>query len=373
MADVDAVVVGAGVVGLAIARSLALAGRETLILEAERSFGSGTSSRNSEVIHAGIYYPAGSLKARACVRGRELLYRYCEDRNVPHRRCGKLIVAADAEQAPALEKLDAAARRNGVGSLRMLDAAAVRALEPAVRAVAGLHSPETGIVDSHALMTALLGDAEAHGATLVRSTRVERASRSRDGWAIRLAGEEEPAVETRLLVNAAGLGAQALGARIEGSPAPPPSRYAKGSYFGYAGRAPFRRLIYPLPEPGGLGIHLTLDMAGRARFGPDVEWLAEPDYRVEDAKRARFAQSIRRWWPEIDPERLAVDYAGVRPKLSGPGEPAADFIVEGPEEHGAPGLVSLYGIESPGLTACLALAELVTAKLLGRQAMDVAA
>lgn len=371
MAGVDTVVVGAGAVGLAAARALAAEGLEVLILEADDRFGSGVSSRNSEVVHAGIYYPAGSLKARLCLRGRELLYRFCEARGVPHRRCGKLIVAAEERQAPELAVLERAAAANGVRTLRMLGGAEARALEPDLSAAAALHSPDTGVVDSHAFMAALLGEAEAGGATLVRRTRVERVTRAPNGWGVHLAGEPGPAVEARLLVNAAGLDAHLLVARIEGLGGVPAVRYAKGSYFGHAGRVPFRRLIYPLPEPGGLGVHLTLDMAGRARFGPDVEWVDRPDYAVDPGKRGRFADAIRRWWPGLDPERLAVDYAGVRPKLSGPGEPPADFLVQGPRDHGLPGLVNLLGIESPGLTASLALAELVAAELAERS--DLAA
>jgi L-2-hydroxyglutarate oxidase LhgO len=361
VAKVDVVVIGAGAVGLAIARAFAMQGHEVLILEAEPRFGSGISSRNSEVIHAGLYYEPGSLKARTCLRGRDLLLRYCAQRRVPHAQCGKLIVAVEDAQVAALHDLQANAEGCGVTVLRALDREEVRRLEPQLRAVAALHSPVTAILDSHAYMTALLADAEADGARLVCNTAVGRVRRVADGWGVCIGGDAEPAVTARWVVNAAGLGAQQVAERIEGAPPPPPLHYAKGNYFGYAGRTPFARLIYPLPEPGGLGVHLTLDLAGRGRFGPDVEWLEEPDYEVSLARRDAFADAIRRWWPEVETERLQPDYTGVRPKLSGPGEPAADFRIEGPAEHGLDGLVNLFGIESPGLTASLAIAELVAA------------
>jgi L-2-hydroxyglutarate oxidase LhgO len=360
----DCVVVGAGVVGLAVARAMALAGRETMVLDGERHFGSWTSSRNSEVIHAGIYYPAGSLKAELCVEGRELLYAFCAERGVPHRRCGKLIVAADDHQSAQLDAIHRAACANGVGDLARLTGDQARALEPEVACAEALLSPSTGIVDSHAFMLALIGEAEAHGAQVVLDTSVERIAR-RDGvWEVWFAGGDEP-LRARAVINAAGLGAQALAARTEGLPADavPPLSLCKGVYFTYAGRAPFDRLIYPVPEPGGLGTHLTLDMAGQARFGPDVEWIDHVDYDVDPSARDRFAASIRRFWPGLDADRLSPGYAGVRPKLSGPGQRAADFAISGPADHGLTGLVNLFGIESPGLTASLAIAERVARRL----------
>jgi L-2-hydroxyglutarate oxidase LhgO len=361
---IDAVVVGAGVVGLAVARALALSGRETMVLEGEHHFGTWTSARNSEVIHAGIYYPKGSLKAELCVEGRERLYAFCAERGVPHRRCGKLIVAADESQFADLDKVEQAALGNGVDDLIRLTGEEARALEPEVACAAALLSPSTGIVDSHAYMLALLGEAEANGAMLVLDTRVERIERQDGVWAVWFEGAEEPLL-TRAVVNSAGLEAQALAGRIERlDPAHVPSIHlAKGVYFTYSGRAPFKRLIYPVPEPGGLGTHLTLDLGGQAKFGPDVEWVEAVDYEVDPARQPKFEASIRRFWPGLDPDRLSSGYAGVRPKLSGPGQPAADFVISGPEAHGLEGLVNLFGIESPGLTASLAIAERVVQAL----------
>jgi L-2-hydroxyglutarate oxidase LhgO len=355
----DCVVVGAGVIGLAVARALARAGLETVIVERHRSFGTETSSRNSEVIHAGIYYPPGSLKARLCVRGRELLYDYCAEHGVPHRRVGKLIVATHESQIGALQRLLAQARANGVDDLRLIDRAVLRAAEPAIAGVAVLESPSTGIVDAHALMLALLGDAEAHGAGIAYRTEIEAACVRPGHIELRLVGEDEPQIAARWLVNCAGLEAPALLGRIEGFPADwrPRARLAKGSYFSLQGRSPFSRLVYPLPEPGGLGIHMTLDLGGRARFGPDVEWVETPDYTVDPGRAARFYDAIRRYWPGLPAGALEPAYAGIRPKISGPGEPAADFRIDGPADHGVPGIVSLLGIESPGLTASLAIAE----------------
>jgi L-2-hydroxyglutarate oxidase LhgO len=355
---VDAIVIGAGVVGLAIARTLAMRGRNVLIVEAERMIGSGTSSRNSEVIHAGIYYPAGSLKARLCVEGRERLYAYCAARGVPHRRCGKLIVAATGQEA-ALAAIEHAAVANGVVDLEAIDSGRLRAHAPDLAGCGALYSPSTGIIDSHTLMLALLGEAETHGAMLAVDTRVEGVRRIADGWAIVVTGEVDPVVAAPVLVNAAGLSAVDVAARIEGGdPALlPVQHYARGAYFAYSGKHPFDNLVYPVPEPGGLGIHLTLDMGGSARFGPDVTWVDAPDYTVDPAQRDRFADAIRRYWPGVEAERLYPSYAGVRPKLSGPGEPAADFGIDGPQAHGHSGLVNLFGIESPGLTASLAIAE----------------
>ncbi len=357
MDRVDVAVIGAGLVGLATARALALAGREVVILEAEDAIGTHTSSRNSEVIHAGIYYPQGSLKARACVAGRERLYAYCAERGVPHRRCGKLIVATDAAQEEELEGIRRKAHANGVTDVAPVSLAQVHAWEPELRAVAALHSPSTGIIDSHALMLSFLGDAENAGAMLALKSPLERAQVRPDGIALWVAGADPVLAGT--VVNCAGLRAPSLARRFEGYPAElaPRELYAKGNYYTLERRAPFSRLVYPVPEPGGLGVHVTLDLGGRARFGPDVEWVDAIDYRVDPARAERFYAAIRRYWPGLPDGALAPGYAGVRPKISARGEPAADFVVQGPGEHGVPGLVHLFGIESPGLTASLALAD----------------
>jgi len=361
MEDVDVAIVGAGVVGLAVARALALQGREVLILEAESAFGTGTSARNSEVIHAGIYYPNGSLKARLCVAGRGLLYDYCEQRGIPHRRCGKLIVATSEAQLGELSRIRSAARANGV-ELDLLTAPQARALEPELACVGALHSLTTGIVDSHAYMLALLGDAEANGATLACGSRVKCTELHSDGIEVHVEESETP-LRARLFVNCAGLNAPQLAGAMAGFPSQhvPRAWLAKGNYFTLSGRAPFSRLVYPVPEPGGLGIHLTLDLAGRARFGPDVQWIDSLDYSVDPQRSERFYPAIRTYWPALAHGSLQPAYAGVRPKISGPGEPAADFRVEGPEVHGVPGVINLFGIESPGLTASLAIAGQVAA------------
>lgn len=365
MDKVDAIVVGAGVVGLAIGRALALGGKETLILDREAAFGTATSSRNSEVIHAGLYYPAESLKAELCVAGRDRLYAFCAKRGVPHHRIGKLIVALEPGQEAGLDSIEAAADAAGAGDLHRLSRAEARAYEPDMVAHEALFSPMTGIIDSHALMLALLGEAEANEARFVGNAAVERISWHSGSWQVHLAGEADAIVGAPLLVNAAGLGAQALAAATEGLPklSIPPLYLARGNYFTYAGRTPFKHLIYPLPEPGGLGTHLTLDLAGQARFGPDVEWLKAIDYRVDPGRRARIAAAARRIWPGCDPERLEPGYSGIRPKLSGPGEAAADFVLSGPSDHRCEGLVNLFGIESPGLTASLAIADRVVGML----------
>ena len=331
MDNVDVVVIGAGVVGLACAKHLAEAGREVIVLEAETAFGTGISARNSEVIHAGLYYPPGSLKAQLCVQGRQALYAYCAERGIAHRRIGKLVVASRAPQLHALEAIAARARATGVDDLRLLDSAGVRALEPELDAAGGLFSPSTGIVDSHGLMQALLADAERHGAVLALASPV------RSGWADR------------------------DGITLEVGGSAPQAFYARGVYFSLVGRAPFSHLIYPIPEPRGLGVHLTLDLGGQARFGPDVEWIERPDYQVDPARAERFYTAIRNWWPRLADGRLQPAYAGVRPKIVGPGEADADFRIDGPAAHGVPGLVHLYGIESPGLTAALAIGARVAA------------
>lgn len=359
---VDCSVVGAGIVGLAIARALALRGREVLILEQHGAIGSETSARNSEVLHAGLYYPSGSLKARLCVDGRRQLVDYLAARALPHRLCGKLLVARGEAQRAALERLHAQALANGVAGLNRLDGAGARALEPALRCDAALLSPATGIVDTHALMLSLLGDAENAGATLALRSRV-RAGRVRDHGIELLVqaseGTEPLHLTSRSVVNAAGLHAQALARALAGlAPAQVPARLlAKGNYFTLRGKSPFSRLVYPMPDAAGLGVHLTLDLAGQARFGPDVEWVDTLDYRVDPARAARFADAIRGWWPELDAADLQPGYAGIRPKLAGPGAAPADFRIDGPARHGVPGLVNLFGIESPGLTASLAIGE----------------
>ncbi|MGQ9365524.1 NAD(P)/FAD-dependent oxidoreductase [Azospirillum sp. ST 5-10] len=368
MDRVDCVVVGAGVVGLAVARRLAMSGREVVVLEAAEAIGTGTSSRNSEVIHAGIYYPAGSLKARLCVAGRDALYAYCAGRGIAHRRLGKLIVATDEEQVANLAAIRRQAAANGVDDLQSLDAGAVRALEPDLHAVAALLSPSTGIVDSHGLMLALQGEAEGHGAMVAFHSPLLGARVAGRGLEVAVGGAEPMRLACTVLVNAAGLGAWRVARAVEGLPAAavPPQHLAKGNYYALGhGRAPFRHLVYPVPEDGGLGVHLTLDLAGQARFGPDVEWLAGADYdHTVDPRRAdRFYASIRRYWPGLPDAALVPAYCGIRPKLSGPGAPAADFLVQGPRDHGVPGLVNLFGIESPGLTACLALADAVAMAL----------
>jgi L-2-hydroxyglutarate oxidase LhgO len=360
---IDTAVIGAGLVGLAVARALALSGREVVILEAEDAIGTHTSSRNSEVIHAGIYYPQGSLKARACVEGRERLYAYCAERGVPHRRCGKLIVATDAAQEGELEGIRRKAHANGVTDVVRLGVDEARALEPALSFVAALHSPSTGIVDSHALMLAYLGDAENAGAMLALKSPLDKGVVRPEGIELHVAGAEP--LLARAVVNSAGLRAPSLARRIEGFPAAlaPRELYAKGNYYSLSRRAPFSRLVYPVPEPGGLGVHVTLDLGGRARFGPDVQWVDAPDYRVDPQRAHAFYAAIRRYWPGLPDGALEPGYAGIRPKISGPGEPAADFVVQGPREHGVAGLVNLFGIESPGLTASLALADDVAAHL----------
>ncbi|MCE5234084.1 MAG: NAD(P)/FAD-dependent oxidoreductase [Mizugakiibacter sp.] len=363
--DVEAIVVGAGVVGLACAHALAAAGREVWVLEAEPKAGEGISSRNSGVIHAGLYYPSGSLKARLCVRGNALLYAWCQAHAVPHRRLGKLVVAASAGEVDALRALQTRAQANGAQGLRWLDAEAAQALEPALRCAAALESPSSGIVDVPAYVISLLGAIEHAGGQVLVRTRVGRAVREADGFRVETA--DGGAARCRVLVNAAGLGAVELARRVEGLDARhvPALHYAAGHYYALHGRAPFARLIYPLPQQQGLGVHLGFDMAGRARFGPDVRWLAAPDYRFDDSRRTRFADAVRAWWPALRDEDLAPDFVGVRPKLAGPGEPMADFRIDDAAVHGVPGLVNLFGIESPGLTASLALGEEVRDRLAG--------
>lgn len=370
MERTGAVVIGAGVVGLACARALARRGIETVIVERHESIGSETSSRNSEVIHAGLYYPPGSLKAELCVAGQALLYDFCQLHHVAHRRSGKLIVATSAGQEAGLLALQASGAANGVAGLQLLNRQQAQALEPQLQCSAALLSPSTGIIDSHALLLALLGDAEAHGASLALRTPIIAAELSAHGHVLHIGGSEPLELAADIVINAAGLNAPALAGHFVGLAAEhlPTAHFAKGNYYALAGKAPFSRLIYPLPEPGGLGVHLTLDLGGQARFGPDVEWLAEyddnaPDYRVCPQRADAFYAEVRRYWPQLREGALSPAYAGIRPKIAGPGQPAADFLIQGPATHGIAGLVNLFGIESPGLTASLAIAERVCATL----------
>ena len=361
--ELDVAVVGAGLVGLSTAMALLAArpGLRVAVLEKEGRIAAHQSGRNSGVLHAGLYYAPGSLKARLCVRGRAMLYAYCRDHGVEHRRMGKLIVAGDTAQIPALRALEALAAKNGVDDLAWLDAPAARKLEPALNAAAALLSPSTGIVDSHGLMLAFLGDAEAAGAVLAPNSPVQGGTVAADGFELAVGGADPLDLRCRYLVNAAGLDAQPVALALRGlDPAVvPPRHLAKGNYFVLGGRAPFRHLVYPVPEAAGLGVHLTLDLAGRARFGPDVEWIEAVDYRVDPRRAEKFYGAIRRYWPDLPDGALEPGYAGIRPKLQKPGEPPADFVVQGPERHGVPRLVNLFGIESPGLTSALAIAELV--------------
>ena len=367
MDQVDAVVIGAGVVGLAVARALALQGREVMVLERAEAIGTGTSSRNSEVIHAGIYYPAGSLKARLCVQGKALLYAYCEQRGIGHRRCGKLIVATDDAQAASLAGIQARAAANGVDDLVLLTAAQAQAMEPQLACVASLHSPSTGIVDSHGLMLSLLGDLENAGGLLAVDSAVsgiDARHAAADGLV--LTAQDGTEIAAGVVVNAAGLEAPALATRTLGlrADAVPTAWFAKGNYFTLSGRSPFARLIYPVPESAGLGVHLTLDLGGQAKFGPDVQWTDRADDLVVDPARGEaFYAEVRKYWPGLPDGALVPGYAGIRPKISGPGAPAADFLIQGPRAHGAAGLVNLFGIESPGLTSSLAIGEYVAALL----------
>jgi L-2-hydroxyglutarate oxidase LhgO len=374
MERIDCIVIGAGVVGLAVARGLALAGREVVLLEAADAIGTETSSRNSEVIHAGIYYPAGSLKAELCVAGRQRLYRYCAEHGVPHARVGKLIVASAPDQMATLGEIKAKAAANGVTDLDFVSLASVRQMEPELQVVGALESPSSGIIDSHSYMLALQGDAEDRGMAIAFGTPVTGGRVRDDGIEIATGGAAPMALVANLVVNSAGLHATRVAAAIAGVPAGsvPPMHYAKGNYFGLNGRNPFRRLVYPVPEPGGLGVHVTLDMGGRCRFGPDVEWIETLDYAVDPARAEPFYAAVRRYWPGLPDGALTPDYAGIRAKITPRGAPAADFVIQGPREHGVAGLVNLYGIESPGLTASLAIADKVVALSLGEAAVRAA-
>ncbi len=366
--SVDTVVIGAGVVGLAVARALALAGQEVMVLEAESAIGTQTSSRNSEVIHAGLYYPQGSLKARLCVQGRQQLYAYCQERGIAHQRCGKLVVATSESHIPKLHELMAKAAANGVTDLQLLSREQALAIEPALHALAAVWSPSTGIVDSHGVMLSLQADLEHAGGMVVCHAKVERLvveSGLNSGFEIHT--QDGTALSARRVVNAAGLHAVALAHEVQGMPqadlphsALPKAYFAKGHYFNLSCRSPFSHLIYPVPEAAGLGVHLTLDLAGQAKFGPDVEWVDSPDdLEVKPERADIFYQEIRKYWPELPDGALVPGYAGIRPKISGPGEAAQDFVIQGPKQHGVASLVHLLGIESPGLTSCLALGDAV--------------
>jgi L-2-hydroxyglutarate oxidase LhgO len=356
-------VVGAGIIGLAVARALAQRGDDVIVAEAAAAIGTGTSSRNSEVIHGGMYYPTGSVRARHCVAGRRLLYAYCSAHGVAHRRCGKLIVATNDDERAKVEAIHTQGLANGVEGLLLIDGAAARTLEPELSCIAALLSPETGIIDSHAYMLALRGDIEDHGGAIAFNTSATTLSRRNGRWSVRFGGGD--VFDFDAVINCAGLGAQALAHRIEGYP---PARVprlvlVKGNYFSYAGRPAFTRLIYPMPADGGLGVHVTLDLAGRMRFGPDTEWIEQENYDVDPHRADSFYARVRSYWPGLRDGTLTPDYAGIRPKLTGRGEPQADFLIDGPAEHGLDGLVQLFGIESPGLTSSLSLADEVAKRL----------
>ena len=364
---IECAVIGAGVVGLAVARRLAMSGREVVILEAENAFGTHTSSRNSEVIHAGIYYPTRSLKARLCVAGRKALYRYCAEHDVKHRRIGKIIVACDDSELPGLKKYQQQAETNGVDNLQFLAAGALAEMEPEVRCVAGLLSPSTGIIDSHGLMLEYLGDAERHGASLALGSPVVSGRVESGGIVLEVGGTEPMTVQCDIVVNSAGLNAQAMARSIAGIPPHtiPPTCYAIGHYYTLTGAAPFRRLVYPVARQDWLGVHVTVDLGGQVKFGPDFSWIDRIDYRFDESRAAAFYTAIRRYYPALKDGTLQPGYTGIRPKIHGPGQPAPDFVIQGAREHGVAGLVNLYGIESPGLTSSLAIADHVASVLRG--------
>jgi L-2-hydroxyglutarate oxidase LhgO len=358
-------IIGAGVIGLGVARAVARRGHDVVVAEAASAIGTVTSSRNSEVIHGGMYYPTGSTRARVSVRGRRMLYDFCASHGVPHRRCGKLVVAVNDAERERLESIAQQGETNGVEDLRMMDGVAARALEPQLSCIAALLSPHTGILDAHAYMLALRGELEDAGGAIAFNTPVIGAARKGGQWAARFGGAEAGEAVFDALINCAGLRAQKLARAIEGYPSAriPRLVMAKGNYFSYVGKPAFTRLVYPTPVPGGLGVHVTLDLAGRMRFGPDVEWIDRESYTVDPARADVFYARIRTYWPGLPDHSLAPDYAGIRPKLTGPGEPPADFVIDAPPQHGVPGLIQLFGIESPGLTSSLALADEVAAYL----------
>lgn len=364
MADIDAIIIGAGVIGLAVGRELALSGKSVILLEKESEFGSATSSRNSEVIHAGLYYPQGSLKARLCVEGKKRLYDYCDSHGVAHRRCGKLIVATSAEEIPLIEQLQQRGSANGCDDLTLITARDAIAMEPALACEAALFSRSTGIIDSHGYMLSLLGELEDAGGSIAYQAPFLRAVSERGAFRVFVGGAEPAELTCDMLINAAGLVSPHVAGSIEGlSPSNVPrAHYAKGSYFSLKGKSPFSRLIYPAPHSHGLGVHLTLDIVGQARFGPDIEWIDAIDYAVDPSRSAGFDDAIRRYWPGLPDDALQPAYSGIRPKISGPDEAAMDFRIDGPETHGVPGLINLFGIESPGLTASLAIASEVASR-----------
>ena len=365
---VECIVVGAGVIGLAIARHLAMRGRDVIVLEKRDAIGTEVSSRSSEVIHAGIYYPKDSLKARLCVAGKHLLYEFCADHGVAHRRIGKLIVAVTDEELDGLSDVRAAAHRNGVTDVEYMTPGQVREFEPAIRCVGALISPSTGIIDSHGLMLALQGDAEDHGTMVAFLSHLTRGTVNADGFSLEIqtggdtSSHESLTVECEILINSAGLGAQKVAREISGIPADsiPPLHLARGCYFTMSGASPFRHLIYPMPDHASLGVHVTLDIGGQTRFGPDVEWIDTIDYDVDPGRGEAFYTAVRRYYPDLPDGALQPGYSGIRPKVQAAGEPAADFVIQGPQSHGVPGLVNLFGMESPGLTAALAVAEHVS-------------
>lgn len=358
---IDCAVIGAGVIGLAVARKLAMSGGEVVLLEAEAHFGTHTSSRNSEVIHAGIYYPTGSLKARLCFAGRNALYRYCADHDVNHRRVGKVIVACDDSELAGLEKYRRQAEVNGCMDLRMLTGAELAGMEPHVRCVAGFVSPSTGIIDAHGLMLAYLGDAQAHGGALAVASPVVSGEVTGEGVVLQVGGQDPMKLICRSVVNSAGFNAQAVARSIKGIPQRtiPPTYYAIGHYYTLSGTRPFERLIYPVARQDWLGVHVTIDLGGQVKFGPDFAWIDRIDYRFDESREQAFYTAIRRYFPGLEDGALHPGYTGIRPKTHGPGTPAPDFMIQGPRDHGVPGMVSLYGIESPGLTASLAIADYV--------------
>jgi len=365
MDRIECVVIGAGVVGLAVARAMAARGREVIVLEAGEAVGIGTSSRNSEVIHAGLYYPRGSLKAELCVRGRAMLYEYCDAHGVPYNRCGKLLVATARNQLPQLAAIQQKALENGVTDLVRISGAEATALEPHLQCVEAMFSPQTGIIDSHQFMLALQGDAERDGANIAFHTPVTQVDARDRCFIVETGGEAPLRFQADCVINSAGLFANDIARRIRGLDPRhvPPLYFAKGNYFSVSGRTPFDRLIYPMPNEAGLGVHLTIDMGGQAKFGPDVEWIQKIDYSVDAQRATGFYAAIRAYWPDLPDDALQPAYAGIRPKLSGPGQPAADFVIQGRAAHGVAGLVNLFGIESPGLTASLAIAEKVARML----------
>jgi L-2-hydroxyglutarate oxidase LhgO len=366
MADVDCVVLGAGVIGLAVARELAQAGRDVLIVEAAETIGTHTSSRNSEVIHAGIYYAQNSLKAKLCVAGRKQLYAYCKERHIPHRQIGKLIVAATPRQTPRLDAIAAGARLNGADDLYKISGSEARELEPELVCDAALVSPSTGIIDSHALMLSLQGDGENSGAQTVFRTPFLNGRLLESGeFLLNFGGAEAMEITAQCVINATGLAAPDVARKLLGQPLAiiPKAYFCKGSYFTLSPKSPFSRLIYPMPDNASLGVHLTLDLAGQAKFGPDTQWIDHVDYSLDPGRADVFYAAVRRYWPGLPDKALHPSYAGIRPKIVGAGSPPADFIIAGPATHGIKNLVNLFGFESPGLTACLAIAQAAHAAL----------